>query len=306
MSSLESYPQTPPMTSPHRPNKIIAQLASLLVAATLIGTAILAFAFLRHPQSSQTSAPASTTQMIAARDCLTFNGGDFVSGSWNALCKSGSVVAINQSQKLANGVTMTVRGAYADGSQIMIWWLADSPVPFSIATPVSTNNSKHVSSSSVNTLPGWGVTAQGMNLSQLAETSQSSSAEEFQTVSVFDASSLSPHQQTVSLQLYSISTMTQPEQFTFTFSLPVHMTPIITPHHTVTSHGNSITLNRVSIGAIFTTIALSATQLPLPVYQYNGLHCTLQKTGTEMYAVGESVQNGNGKNSPVFETHRPI
>lgn len=299
MSSLESHPQTQPTTSLHRPNKIIAQLASFLVAAALIGTAILAFAFLHHPQPNQSGKTASTTQMIAARDCILFNSVPTNLEAWNALCKSGSVVAINQSQKLANGVTITVRGAYADGNKITIWWLADSSAPILTPAPILPNHS-------MNVLPQWSVdtlkTAQGVNLPLQDSIYQSSSAKEVQSIGSFDASSLSPHQQTVSLQLQahaSTSSTTSPGQVTFTFSLPVHMTQVITPHQTVTSNGNSITLNRVSIGATSTTMSLSATQLPLHVYQYTGLHCTLQISDTESISVGESVHNVNGKNSPV-------
>ncbi|HEX4208211.1 MAG TPA: DUF4179 domain-containing protein [Ktedonobacteraceae bacterium] len=311
MSSLESHPQTQPTTSRHRPNKIITQLASFLVAAALIGAAILTFAFLRQPQPSQSSKTASTTQMIAARNCISFNSVPTNLEAWNALCKSGDVVAINQSQKLANGVTITIRGAYADGNQITIWWLADTPVPGLTTGPAPTpvpgltNNSKNLSQFSVDTLK----TAQGVNLPLQDSMYQSSSAKEVQSIGIFDASSLSPHQQTVSLQLQahaSTSSTTRPEQVTFTFSLPVHMTQVITPHQTVTSNGNSITLNRVSIGATSTTMSLSATQLPLHAYQYTGLHCTLQTPGTESISVSESVQKVNGKNSSVnFELTVP-
>lgn len=117
-SRLYSMQATPSQPAP-KPRRIVTMVASFLAAAILVGTLVLAFAFAHTFTHSTTAAKPTVvpTQTVTARDCPPVHD-----ATWNRVCRDGLVQVINRTQRLANGQVLTVKGAYADNSQIVLWY----------------------------------------------------------------------------------------------------------------------------------------------------------------------------------------
>jgi hypothetical protein len=256
---------------PRKPRRIFTLVASLLVAAVLVGSAAWAFAATHSSQQNpataghgktQPGSPNSPSKTVPVGDCPRLSD-----PGWNVTCGEGLVQAINQSQKLSNGATLTLKGVYADHARIVIWY---------DVTPAS-------SPTSIDDL----TTQQGTTLptqrDTRSETGGNYPSGHYQWIDEFDASSLPVSAQTVNLNLASdliFADKSSVGQVTmvkasFSFNVMLGSIQLISPKQTVTANGIAITLSSVTISHVVTTFVLSAPNLPYQV-SHGGFSCMLQ------------------------------
>lgn len=267
--------QSQSSTSARKPRRLFTLIASLLVAATLVGVLALTFTFMHSAQANVGTAGQKTvhSSALASKDCSPLN--DL---TWNRVCQAGLVQSINLTQKLANGMTLTVKGAYADTSQIVLWYDA-------------TSLKENLAFLSEDTL----TTSQGLALSQVRSsigTVLLTANGHYQWTTYFDSSKLPANLQTVSLQALSqvgfVTASSSGKQAnlvraSIAFDVPLLKAQTLTPEPAVTANGSALALDSVVVSHVGTTIQLLA---PLTLETYQARY-TLQ-TSSKAFSSGEN------------------
>lgn len=270
--TLQSQRAKPPSKS----QRIFALVAVLLIAALLIGSTFWIFA-LRPGGNTMVSNKHSISQvsmktatpiiaMISPQDCPILSQG--ARALWNHLCTTGQFVAINQSRTLAKGYTETIKGAYADRNQLLIWYdfgpidAKYLPIPFNTLTTLQGT-----------TLGEWG-----------SSTASREKNRHYAWIEGYDTSNLPASLQTltvkvtssVSLVLDGVSGTYPPDKTSFAFfTVPLRSAQMVALHQTIIANGIALTLDHVVISASGIHFVFSVPPMPFRAYS-GGFHCTLQ------------------------------
>jgi hypothetical protein len=288
LNTLQSQQVKPP----RKPRHIFTLVAALLVAALLVGSTFWIFAVVsqlggkatvssKHP-AAQTNRKTATPSraMISPRDCpvSSFNS----SSAWYQLCQTGQFVLINQSRTLAKGYSETIKGAYADRNQLVIWYdfspidAKDSPMPFNTLT-----------------------TQQGTALFEWGgSTGIREKNQHFAWIEGYDTSNLPASLQTLTVKVDSsvslipdgISGTFPPDKTSFAFfAVPLHSAQTVTLRQTITANGLALTLDHVVIGMTGIHLVLSVPPLPFRAYS-SGFDCALQ-AGSKHFSQADTYRS---------------
>ncbi len=266
------------------PRRSFALVGAFLVVVVLIGSFLWTFTVFHQAERG-----ATTGNQIAVPPSCPSSG----TPGWPAICNRNMLEAINQSQRLPNGLTLTVLGAFDNGIRVVIWY---------DLSPVNTNLSRTsrvpLAYSSLQTLQG--IPLAGLTFTGIHDLEVISAPEHHvQWIESFDASTLPASLKAVGLKLavnadaierwsgFSSTTRVSP---VYTFTLPTHDAAdrTLSLKQTVTMNGVAITLGSLKLYAGDVSLVLSSTHLS--------------------YRIGADIQVSRlpaPSTSSIWEIHRP-
>jgi hypothetical protein len=242
-----------------RPGKLVL-VASLVLSFLLLGSAVVTWSFVNNPNLSHfTFWPTPTPLPTYEGTCPNFTLPDSQTPypGFQTLCAHKELVAINQTKTLENGKLLTIVAGYADNNSLFLWYHMSWD---------STHFPRNGTGEMLQTSPHIGdPSASG---SEAITGGSGSFAGKYDQLDVSDLENVPANQEPLDVRVVAslthLAALQQSQEIagvTFNFSLPLHLSRIITPDITVTANGVKFTLHKVTLSPTSTTLEL----ISLPV-----------------------------------------